>query len=81
MASHQHRMNAILCRWDSMATGQSTTWSGFPTTPPPQAQSPVALMEVDNSEWVPLPLPGEPNQHNTTRPQLPLVPIHPSNLG
>jgi len=34
--------------------------------PPPQAQSPVAPIEVDDSRWVPLPLPGEPNQPNTT---------------
>jgi len=45
-------------------------------TPLPQAQSPVAPMEVNNSVWVPLLQPGESNQPNTTRPWLPLVPMH-----
>jgi hypothetical protein len=33
-------------------------------------------MEVDDSRWVPLPPPGEPNQPNTTMPQLPIIPMH-----
>jgi len=33
--------------------------------PLPQAQSPVAQMEVNDSSWVPLWSPGEPNQPNT----------------
>jgi hypothetical protein len=33
-------------------------------------------MEVDDSTWPALLLPGEPDQPNTTMPQLPLVPMH-----
>jgi len=46
-------------------------------TSPPQAQSPVASMEVD-PDWPPLPLPGEFNQSNATMPRLPMIPRHPT---
>ena len=45
------------------------------TTSLPQAQSPMAPMEV-NPDWPPLPLPGEHNQLNTTMLQLPMIPRH-----
>jgi hypothetical protein len=45
------------------------------TMSPPQAQSPVAPMEVD-PDWPPLLPPGELNQLNATMPQLPMIPMH-----
>jgi hypothetical protein len=44
---------------------------------PPQAQSPVAPMEV-NPNWPPLPPPGEFNQANATMPRLLMIPRHPT---
>jgi hypothetical protein len=67
--------------WPHMETQQIVVSPPQSPTPPcdtmspPQAQSPMAPMEV-NPDWPPLPLPGEHNQLNATMPWLPMIPRH-----